>query len=267
MEPKKENINSAKNKLKLIIEDCAGRCSIHGVINIKENKSYFFKISWLVLMLGSFGFCCYLVINSIMSYLEYDVTTKIKIMTQIPIKFPIVKICDLNFYSTDYAKQQASAYFNSTGVKNPRNVSLMSKFLNKSDMYSILNYAGVVLRTNTLDLDPTNQWKYTVQFNQLLFACTISDVTCSANDFVATYDTFYGFCNTFNPNYTIQVYKSGPFKGLDIELLLPDPESYYLDIFQGLRIFIGMLDLSFFFTRKIIQNRQLLLFWKKNVNS
>jgi hypothetical protein len=109
--------------LKLHWEEFVDRCSTHGIIGIYKNKAYFFKLMWLILFLGSSAFCFYLIVKSIDSYLKFEITTKIKITPQVPINFPIVKICDINRYSTEYAKKLFSGFFNSSGLTSPFNIS------------------------------------------------------------------------------------------------------------------------------------------------
>ena len=59
---------------------------------------------WLLVLLGSTGATFYLITNSIIDYLKYDVITQITRVNEIPAPFPAITFCDNNPFSSKIAE-------------------------------------------------------------------------------------------------------------------------------------------------------------------
>jgi hypothetical protein len=66
--------------------------------------NYFVQFIWLVILLGSTGATFYLIARSLMDYLKYEVTSQIKLIDEIPTKFPTVTFCDNNPFTSIVAQ-------------------------------------------------------------------------------------------------------------------------------------------------------------------
>ena len=52
----------------------------HGITNLfKDEKPKFIRLMWFVLFIGSFGYCCYSIIISLINFLEFEVLINIDI--------------------------------------------------------------------------------------------------------------------------------------------------------------------------------------------
>ena len=76
--------------------------SIHGLPNIISTKRTCNKIMWIIFVIGCSSFCIYSIINSIMSFLDYEVVTKIELIPENPTQFPTVTLCNLNAKNSKY---------------------------------------------------------------------------------------------------------------------------------------------------------------------
>ena len=85
--------NSFSSKIKHVIKETAEFSTSHGIPNIVRSQSYFLKIMWLLCFLVSSGGCAYLVYRSISNYLEFEVVTKINVLSEVPSPFPSISIC------------------------------------------------------------------------------------------------------------------------------------------------------------------------------
>jgi hypothetical protein len=220
------------------------RCSTHGIVNIKQNNTYFFKAIWLILFFSSFGFCFYLILKSINEYLNFQVTTKIKITSQGAIEFPTVKICYVNLFSTEYAKKFIDEHFNASGLKDPFNVT----YLNKNDMASSLELLNALIEKNTYFMTEEEKGNINVVLSKMLISCNYGTIPCSAKNFTWINDPLLGSCYVFNSGKidesdskapVLVSVISGPYDGLKIELLLPPAKVYYLDSAYGIQVYIG----------------------------
>lgn len=72
----------------------------HGIPRIVESKSWFRKILWLLCLLVSTGLCAFMCAKGIIEYLQFSVTSEIRIIPQNYITMPVVSICNLNMFLT-----------------------------------------------------------------------------------------------------------------------------------------------------------------------
>jgi hypothetical protein len=234
---------SLKEELGFFWEDFVDHSTTHGLININQNKAYFYKLMWLVLFCVSLAFCSYLIVSSINSYLTFEVTTKIKINPENPIKFPIMKICDNNFYSTEYAKDLINQYFREDKIHSPFNITANKK----KYMRSQINFLRDLVKKKNTRLSEEERRKLEIEFYQTFLSCSFGNAECSADDFAWKYENTNGNCYIFNSGMDsngaqIPVLSStqrGIQYGFRLELLLPPADTYYLDLAKVLRVYVG----------------------------
>jgi hypothetical protein len=235
---------SMREELRLYWEEFVCNSTTHGLINIQHNKTRFFKLMWLMLFLGAFAFCFLLIVKSIDAYLKFEVTTKIRILPKIPMDFPIIKICDANPFSTNYAKTKINEYLNVSGIESPFNLSTS----NLKDMKNVLESLIDFLEVKNFHLNDSDKRKLSTELSAVMISCSFGGVPCSADNFTWKHD--YNFmidCYVFNSGEDVNGSQAsfisssqrGILNGFEIELLLPRADDYYLDRANGIRIFIG----------------------------
>ncbi len=67
--------------------------TIHGLPNIVKNERIINKIMWAFVFSGSFGFCTYLIINSIIVFLQYGHITNLETIFEQPSQFFTIQFC------------------------------------------------------------------------------------------------------------------------------------------------------------------------------
>ena len=87
------------------------------------------RIMWIILVLIATGSSCYMVYRAINSYLQYEVTTQIRTIKEIPTTFPRVTICNIN--PLIKGKEALTNYL--TGIKR-------LEFLNQTFLYQQYNF-------------------------------------------------------------------------------------------------------------------------------
>ena len=75
-----------KENIKSIIEDS----TIHGIPRIIQSNSLISKIVWAICFLVSAGWCIYMILTGLSSYLQWNDVTSIEIITEIPARLPMV---------------------------------------------------------------------------------------------------------------------------------------------------------------------------------
>ena len=124
------------------------------------------KIFLSTFVLASSGFASYFVIKSFMDYFSYRVSTETRTVYETPTLFPKVTICNINWFTTQYA-------FNSlqNGNNNPNN---------------LLSFLKKLLAHNLSDI---------------LIDCKFNSNPFNKSDFVWSFDKDYGNCYTFNSGF------------------------------------------------------------------
>ncbi len=75
----------------------------HGYPNILRTDKLVVKIVWSVLFLSSLAFCFYLVVEGFIDFMEYGVTSKIRIENQSPLTYPAITVCNSKPFMTRFA--------------------------------------------------------------------------------------------------------------------------------------------------------------------
>ena len=93
-------MSQTKSKLKELVKESFSFSTIHGLANIATNTHLPIKALWTILLLASSGICSYLVVLSVISYLEYDVSIKISKISETTSLFPTITICNSSPFIT-----------------------------------------------------------------------------------------------------------------------------------------------------------------------
>jgi hypothetical protein len=204
---------SSSKKLKILIKSIIEDSTIHGIPRLFKSNSWISKIAWIIFCCISTSFCVYLIISSILIFLQYNVVTTIETTNEIPSYFPVITFCSLNQLQTNNSfylvnKYSSMNYFSN----NVKNFLLMSEISSFIDSY-----------------------KKSLSFplNESILKCNINGNTCTASDFVWLFDPIYGNCYSFNSGLNesqnsvdlIKIKKSGNNNGLRLELFIGNPKN------------------------------------------
>ncbi|RNA38831.1 amiloride-sensitive sodium channel subunit gamma-like [Brachionus plicatilis] len=105
---------SKKILIKKIIKESILSSTGHGFPNIIRSEKWPFKILWILSTLVSIGLCSLLIIQSILLYFSYEVTTKIRVISEFKSEFPTITVCNINFFTTQLITDTFGSDFNST---------------------------------------------------------------------------------------------------------------------------------------------------------
>ena len=93
---------SKESKLNETLTDLILSSTCHGIPSVFRTKRLCLKIMWIIFFIGCSSFCIYSINNSIMSFLDYEVVTKIELIPENPTQFPTVTLCNLNAKNSKY---------------------------------------------------------------------------------------------------------------------------------------------------------------------
>jgi hypothetical protein len=104
------------DKLGKVIGEQIESWTTHGLPNVIRSKYISVKIIWTILFLTAIGFSIYFLYNTINEYLEFNVTTEVRLINVNELEFPVITICDRNMASNYNGVQYLRNLFNSTGI-------------------------------------------------------------------------------------------------------------------------------------------------------
>lgn len=223
---KKEHHN--KNVIKkTLIEWCKDSTS-HGLFNIMKAQNIAIRLIWIICFLCSSGVCCYMIAQTISSYLSNPVSTTISVIDELPATFPTVTMCFLSPLAPDenvYAEIE----------------KLMSNQTNYTDRSLSLNQITSSRRISyyLYNLNDSEKKAFGNTVENSLYICKFNSKLCDKNDLEWYFDFTMGNCYKFNSNGSLKVGKSGYLPSLQLQFVIGDSTSrndYFIE--SGMRILI-----------------------------
>ena len=208
MEMNKTKSTAIKERIISIISDS----TMHGIPRLIKSKSLISKIIWTLFFVTCTAGCIYLILSSICTYLEYNDVTSIEIITEIPAKFPVVSICNLN--------------------KVLKTNRLVSEIL---DMYSNItpnDFKDFYIMNSLTNLNDTIKRSLSYSLNETIIQCSFNLIQCNiTRDFTWFISPFYGNCYSYNTGLDNlgnkldikEISKPGKINGFQLELFIGNP--------------------------------------------
>jgi len=136
------------------------------ILNSILATNHVLRLFLILFVLGSTSYSSYLVIQSIITYLTYGVSTTTRVFYETPALFPKITFCNANPFASQYAYSLIQM-----GIYSGQNLSIEQKKRLGHDIQDIL------------------------------INCIFNNEPCSSNDFTWSYDQSYGNCYTFNSGF------------------------------------------------------------------
>ena len=201
---------------------------IDGLPNIIRSKYKTLTLAWTLVLVLSASTCLWLILSTIEQYSAHRVTTSIRRIHEEPAVFPLIALCNMNPFNTDYA----ASLFTSYNVSfNPQNDTFTS--------FAILQEK---IKQATGSYLTDQQVRNMSSFTHMLIDCLFQWLPCDESDFDYFYHQYLSGCYVFNLNKSVSVSGSGSGNALKIRLYsgLPDllaastiQRGYYVIIMNG----------------------------------
>jgi hypothetical protein len=244
------------------IKDFLQTSTLHGVPNIVRTERIILKLIWTIAFIASACTCSYMVMKTLVTYLEFEVVTKINVANEMPAVFPMVSVCNIHPFNTNHSFEFMRDLFKKYNIENDfdSNVQLSSSHdpLSVRSTHFFYKFLGIA---NSYSLMDEEKRKQSLSFNQTVITCSFGVNGCYESDFKWIYSRIYGNCHIFNSrrplnatSYNISSLrkssKTGKINGLSVGLFVGIPKSSYtFDVNLGAHLFIQnqSVPLSLFF--------------------
>lgn len=222
----------------------AEKTTIHAIPNITTTERNLVRVIWIICLLASSGYCGYLVIQSLIDYLKFEVNTVYAIERETDTDFPTISICNINPCGFDDFNHDL--YLNKTisELEEKLNLTYQSELHNIRKVTNLLEeaYLKNLNKSDLLRMLRVNE----TSIKSILINCKYDNEVCSELDFFPFNINQYQKCFKFNSGKNflrekIPIRKSlryGKKYGLSLELYLGDQRKCKSPIGSSYGIFI-----------------------------
>ena len=127
-----------RQELKSSFKDWILDSTSHGFPKIFKTNRLITKIMWIICLCASIGLCAYMIASAIMGFFQYEVTTKIRQKTEIPIDLPALSICQNEMFLTEEGRNFVDKVLLKNGIDGIFNSSFFQNNF-KSDYQESFN--------------------------------------------------------------------------------------------------------------------------------
>ena len=179
--------------IKLISESFTNSLT-QAIIKLLATPHTILKMYLFVNVCAAIGIASYMVLQSIMSYLSYEVITTSRTVYEKPTTFPKILICNQNMFQTEYAYD-----FINDVSKSQMNISFddimkMGNFSQKWDIINRLNFVVNSIANDRQAFSNENRRKLAHDLRDVLVYCSFGPDPCGPEDFAWSFDPVHGNC-------------------------------------------------------------------------
>jgi len=195
-----EQVDGNKSDLKHLLRDNLTNEMFTALQEVVYTPHTLLKLFLILFLLGAYALAAYTTIDLLLDYLAYGVTVTVRSFYETPTKFPAVTVCNLNPFTSEYGlsivkkvNQQMKPLvdiFNADEMRKKLPSYAMRRNYVRRVFFSAMGFVAA--------LNDTEKKLISHQFADTLISCQFNYADCSSNDFVWSFDSFYGNCYTFN---------------------------------------------------------------------
>ena len=197
--PKSIQIESSMKGIKSLIKETLYNSLAQAIIKLIETPIFTLKVFLFLCVILSSGLCSYLIIELIISYLSFDVSTKSRTLYETPALFPKITFCNVNPFtaknSMEYLKKLNRELHPEIDIFNDEQISKLD-FIERNEL--IKNFIGLKALYKMNELNETEKMKLSHPLEEILDGCSFNSQPCTADDFSWHFDPWYGNCWIFN---------------------------------------------------------------------
>ena len=237
-------------ELKTEIFEFLSKSTIHGLPNIIISKHLIIKLMWLLLTILSSACCTYFIIKGVNEYLQYNVTTEVRIINEHEITCPTITICNENFFTTKKSVDYLRRIIKENNLINlfDDNEFLLNKSINGTEKMNLItkliDLGYSYIRNGQMNDSITKELSLSI--DDMIISCSFAGSSCDLeNDFVWFFNYYYGNCYRFNSkiDQLKKLATPGRYNGLSFEMYVGLPDQLdKLTSQKGILIFINSIN-------------------------
>jgi hypothetical protein len=178
--------------------------------------------------------------EAVIDYLNWEVVTKVRVYSEIPIEFPVITVCNLNPWTGNASVDLMRRIYEEKNNKTFNESLTQIKNLADYRKYFEREAANPLFGDeNRKKLGPT--------LDDMLLYCLFNNNECESSDFEWFYTIDYGNCFRFNSGKNASGYhvpkkfiqREGDWSALELDLFLPENQQMAeINYKRGVRVYI-----------------------------
>jgi hypothetical protein len=192
----------------------------HGIPNLFRTSHTSFRFIWMFLTFGSACATAIFLAQTIIEFLQFNVSTEVRLVDTDEMELPIITICNKNKLSTNFSIE----FMNKLIEKHSLNSAKREHF----DL-DVKNSVRFELKYDPAkfifaDIPFEMREKMTKSIKDMLVECKFDMKPCDASDFEWIFNARYGNCYRFNAKRDRVIKKANSQFGLILNLYLGQPQ-------------------------------------------
>ena len=199
----------------------------HGLPRIAQSNNWILRTIWCIFFIVSTIYCSYTIIQSFISYFNYEVTATISRIQDLPAAFPAITICNINPFHELFATKYILKKIIIGKCFQLQNGNSFLACVNSSDQNDVFDTFADQMKRIIANDNLTDRQRYKLGYwldEDLLVSCSYNGESCNETNFERYWDNQYGNCYMFNKGNAIKtIVKSsttGEKHGLKMELIV-----------------------------------------------
>ena len=184
-----------KKKLKERVRDIGMDSALHG-LNIIIRYGGLKRIYWILIFFTALGTALYFSIAGLLLYLQYETTSEIRYVNELPGMFPTVTVCNRNPFTTDFSIEFIKSIMTNNSLIENGTEAFDPVNLTADKLDTILYLARAYAKSDYFSDDEKRKLGFSAE--GFLLGCQFNFYDCDMRDWTWYYDFYYGNCYIFN---------------------------------------------------------------------
>ena len=236
-ESKIEDQNSKKYSFrrvtKIILDDVQNEY-LRACFKIFNTDFIVVKLFLIIFIFLSTSLAAFLIIETILSFLSYEVNTTTRVMQQTTSEFPKITLCNYSPFTTKdsivFLRKINQETWPDIDVFDETQLNSLNYTFKSKVIYDVYNAANLAMFKLTDD----EKKRLGHKLEDILISCSFNGELCTHDDFTWKFDTFFGNCFVFNDPVksgepTKRSYIAGSLYGLAVQ--------FYIGFNERLKLF------------------------------
>jgi hypothetical protein len=220
--------------IKQTLKDVLYNSLAQSIIKIFQSPHVILKIFLFLFTLSATGLSSYLIVQSVLNFLSFEVITTSRTIFELPTIFPKITICNISPFTSknsikiiELANKHVAPNIDIFDEQELANLTGSQKF----KLFDDLQTAAILIMNS--DKYPIDRKSLGHTFEDILFDCIFNFEPCTHSQFKWTFDKMYGNCYEFNSKQSNVELKKSYFLGRLGGLKM----SFYANFHQNLTVF------------------------------
>ena len=215
---------SFRRETKIILDDVQNEY-LRACFKIFSTDFIVVKLFLIIFIFLSTCLASFLIIETILSFLNYEVNTTSRVIHQTTTEFPKITLCNYSPFTTkdsiEFLRKINQETWPEIDVFDETQLNLLNYTFKSTVISDVYNAANLAM----FNLNDDEKKRLGHKLEDILISCSFNEEDCTPDDFTWKFDTFFGNCFVFNDPIksgvpTKRSYIAGSMYGFSVQLYI-----------------------------------------------